>query len=191
MTQCLTVPCLAMVKLSIGLFLLRLAATKSYRHLCVGFLVFMGTYSLGSTFTIIFQCFPVEKVWNYSAGGKCMPIKSRVALGYSYSIITIISDFFLVLVPIPMLWHVKIPRRQRAAVCGVLSIGTFAASASIVKCLYLVNYGKTGDFLCKPSRLPPSNRACIDARTQGTASISAPGPSSKSILASFRRASPH
>ena len=58
-----------------------------------------------------------------------------------------------------MLCHVQIPRRQRYMVCGILSVGTFAASASIVKCFFVVNYGKTGDFLCKfhhPSLIPHS-----------------------------------
>jgi len=48
-----------------------------------------------------------------------------------------------------MLWHVQIPLRQRFMVCGILSLGTFAASASIVKFIFVININRTGDLLCK------------------------------------------
>lgn len=90
-----------MVKVSIGLFLLRLAASKLYRHVCVGFIVIMSTYSFASALTIIFQCYPVRAIWDVSTpNANCMSTQVRLGLGYSYSIVTIISDFFLVVLPV-------------------------------------------------------------------------------------------
>ncbi|KAA8911652.1 hypothetical protein FN846DRAFT_935154 [Sphaerosporella brunnea] len=147
-TQVITVPCLAIVKDSIALLLLRLAATEFYRRVCIIFITVLSTYSLASTFTVIFQCVPVQAAWDSSVPNqKCMTPAVRVGLSYSYSIIAVISDFFLVLLPIAMLWNAQITRRQRVAICGILSVGAFASSASIVKAHYLTNYGKKGDFL--------------------------------------------
>ena len=123
MTQCLTPPCIAFVKISIGLFLIRLSATALYRRICIGFIVIMGIYSFASMFTIIFQCMPISFSWDPSGDGKCMPSTVLLGLAYSFSIVTVISDFFLVLLPVAMLWDVKIPRRQRWAVCGILGVG--------------------------------------------------------------------
>jgi hypothetical protein len=100
-TQVLCVPALATVKVSIGLFMLRLAATKTYKLICISFLVFMSSYSLAATFTIIFQCLPVEAIWYSTVPDQhCMPAHVRVGLGYTFSIVTVLSDFFLVILPV-------------------------------------------------------------------------------------------
>ncbi|KAI5814914.1 hypothetical protein BZA77DRAFT_388716 [Pyronema omphalodes] len=147
-SQVFAVPCMMMVKVSIGMFLLRLASTKMYRNICLGFIVIMTAYSTASTFSIIFQCLPIEFTWDTTVpGGKCLAPAVRVNLGKSYSIICAASDFFIVILPIAMLWNVQIKRRQRFMICGVLGVGTFAAAASIVKTTFINKYGATGDFL--------------------------------------------
>ncbi|KAF8249102.1 hypothetical protein K440DRAFT_599241 [Wilcoxina mikolae CBS 423.85] len=148
LSQVFSLPAMMMVKISAGLFLLRLAATNVYRNICIGFIVLMTLYSVASTFTIIFQCVPVQSIWDPTVkGAKCLSPLVRINLGKSYSINCAISDCFLVLLPIAMLWDVQIARRKRIAICSILGVGSLAAAASIVKTTYLHSYGKTGDFL--------------------------------------------
>ena len=92
---------MATVKVSIGLFLLRIAATKFYQRVCTGFIIIMSTYSLATAFAVIFQCYPVRAIWDITTPNpKCMPTQVLLGLAYSYSIFTIISDYFLVLLPV-------------------------------------------------------------------------------------------
>lgn len=95
-----------MMKISAGLFLLRLAATNVYRNICIGFVVVMTLYSIASVFTVIFQCIPVNSIWDPTVhGAKCLSPHVRVALSKSYSIICAISDFFLVLLPVSLCYQ--------------------------------------------------------------------------------------
>lgn len=50
-------------------------------------------------------------------------------------------------VQIPMLWGVQMNRRHKASLICILALGTFAASASMIKLSYIPNYGRAGDFL--------------------------------------------
>lgn len=46
-----------------------------------------------------------------------------------------------------MLWGVQMNRRHKASLICILALGTFAASASMIKLSYIPNYGRAGDFL--------------------------------------------
>jgi hypothetical protein len=90
-----------MVKISIALFLLRLAVTKFYRTVCLGFIWLMSTFSFASVVALFFQCYPLRAVWDVATpNAKCMSQHVRLGLIYSYVIFTIVSDFFLVLLPV-------------------------------------------------------------------------------------------
>jgi len=100
-TQVLAVPCLAMVKISISLFLLRLAVTRFYRNVCLGFIWFMSAFSFSYVVIIVFQCQPLRAIWDFKTpGAKCMAPRVGLILGYTYAIFTIFSDFFLVVLPV-------------------------------------------------------------------------------------------
>ncbi|KAF8538675.1 hypothetical protein BDD12DRAFT_926709 [Trichophaea hybrida] len=144
LSQVFSLPAMMMVKISAGLFLLRLAAANVHRNICIGFIVLMILYSVASIFTIIFQCVPVQSIWDPTVkGAKCLSPLVRINLGKSYAINCAISDCFL----IAMLWDVQIARRKRIAICSILGIGSLATAASIVKTTYIHSYGKAGDFL--------------------------------------------
>lgn len=70
------------IKLSIGFFLLRLADRTRWKPFLIGILgtrgyfdnemnansskVFLATFTLGSTFAIIFQCLPIQASWDFT-----------------------------------------------------------------------------------------------------------------------------
>lgn len=59
----------------------------------------------------------------------------------------ILTDLIFAVLPIPLLWTLQINSRTKLSVVGILSLGLFAASASLVKVYYLTGYGQFGDFL--------------------------------------------
>jgi len=147
-TQVLSVLAIMFVKISICLFLARLAPTPTYKRICYGIAIFMGIYSIGADFTIIFQCTPIEKIWNrLGVKGTCFTVPVLMGLSYTHSTINISSDILLVFLPVPMLWKAQIAPRKKVILYIILALGLFASCASCVKVHYLVNYGETGDFL--------------------------------------------
>ncbi|PVH77395.1 hypothetical protein DL98DRAFT_573800 [Cadophora sp. DSE1049] len=89
---------------------------------------------ISSIFAIIFQCLPAQAAWNYSVKGKCYPIKKFFL---SLSTFNVITDVLLCILPAPLLWSLKMPKVQRAVVCLLFCMGTFASVASILRITHL------------------------------------------------------
>lgn len=65
------------------------------------------------------QCIPLEALWNPSVPGTCLPLAANIG----NSVMHIITDFFIFLLPIPTLLTLKIPRKQKIGLVLVFSFG--------------------------------------------------------------------
>ncbi|KAK8117730.1 uncharacterized protein PG998_006011 [Apiospora kogelbergensis] len=175
-TQPMCLVALTLTKVSVGVFLLRLAPTKKFRmfiHAIIAFTVLSSTAgfckptlvpnyktahqlihmqiltSMGfHAVTVFFQCRPISFNWdNTTPGGKCIPARNLKIATYFNSILSALTDLIFALLPIPMLINVQLNWKAKSAIIGILSLGIFATAAAIAKMAYLSNYGKYGDLL--------------------------------------------
>ncbi|KAL6855743.1 hypothetical protein J3F83DRAFT_764119 [Trichoderma novae-zelandiae] len=136
------------IKLSIGIFLLRVSARKVYNYIICISLVIIAIWSLAIFFYDIFQCSPVQKQWDFRIqGGKCASPNDIIAGAYAISVMTIASDWLYALLPIPMLWSVKMTSQAKATVILILGLGIFASIATIIRIKYLSTLQDTDDLL--------------------------------------------
>lgn len=85
------------IKLSIGIFLLRVSARKVYNYIICISLAIIAVWSLAIFFYDIFQCSPVQKQWDFRIkGGKCASPDDIIAAAYAISVMTIASDWLYV-----------------------------------------------------------------------------------------------
>lgn len=85
------------VKLSIGFFLLRLAAQMVYIWILRVSLGVFTVWGFGIFFWNIFQCNPVAKQWDYRIDhGSCVSPDEIVSAAYALTALTIVSDFLYV-----------------------------------------------------------------------------------------------
>lgn len=85
------------IKLSIGIFLLRLSARRVYNWIICISLVIIGIWSLVIFFYDIFQCSPIQKQWDFRIqGGTCASPDDIIAAAYAISVMTIASDWLYV-----------------------------------------------------------------------------------------------
>ncbi|KAF3172517.1 hypothetical protein TWF225_005183 [Orbilia oligospora] len=77
--------------------------------------------------TIIFQCKPIA-YWNDPIGAECIDRSASFIAG---GILIIITDVMTLLLPVPIIWKLKLPVRSRLGVIGIFSLGLFACIASI------------------------------------------------------------
>ncbi|KAI9834034.1 MAG: hypothetical protein M1819_003319 [Sarea resinae] len=89
-------------------------------------------FALGALFAGIFQCSPVRKTWlgHLVQGGKCFDQYLYFKL---VSVINIILDFVVLLLPMPILLRLNMPWKQRIALALVFGIGLFACVSSIIR----------------------------------------------------------
>ena len=112
------------IKLSIALFLLRIAIIKPHIWILRISLTIVAIWSLAIFIYDIFQCTPVKAQWDYTIVNKrCVSGGSFVAAAYSISVMTIVSDWLYALLPIFMIWKVQMTSQAKITVGFVLSLG--------------------------------------------------------------------
>ncbi|KAN0117815.1 hypothetical protein V8E51_003792 [Hyaloscypha variabilis] len=137
-----------LVKVSIGLFLLRLTPSQFYHRFIWCMQAFMVIYSTVALITILTQCRPLTVIWDPSVkNAVCFSPLGLRACAYFNAACSIIADLVFALLPIGILWNVKINARVKLALVFILSLGVFALISCIVKVYYLSFYGKFNDFL--------------------------------------------
>ncbi|KAF2730897.1 hypothetical protein EJ04DRAFT_499707 [Polyplosphaeria fusca] len=80
-------------------------------------------------FVAIFQCTPVQAAWDFTIPNrKCINF-----IGYLYasSAVTVATDLVLCFLPLPYLWRLQMPLKQRVILCMLFAGGAGACIASI------------------------------------------------------------
>ncbi|KAI1385399.1 uncharacterized protein F4822DRAFT_432250 [Hypoxylon trugodes] len=142
-----------MVKVSVGFFLIRISPSVYYKRILQGVMTFLIAYTFVCFMTLMLQCKNLAILWDSRVETTCWSQSTLQGLSYANSTVNIVTDIFFALLPIPMLWNVKINARTKASLICVLGLGVFACAAAIVKAAFITNYGKTGDFLWDSANL--------------------------------------
>ncbi|PLB47462.1 integral membrane family protein [Aspergillus steynii IBT 23096] len=146
-TQAIYMWAIGLVKISIGLFLLRFAPRRGYKVFIWVVIVLMFLYTAICFFTLIFQCKDIRSIWDQSVKSECFKPPQLLALSYTNTALNILTDLVFAILPVFMLRHLQVNRRVKASLMCILGLGIFACAAACVKVSVLPNYGRTGDFL--------------------------------------------
>lgn len=143
-----------LIKLSIAIFLLRIALQKRYRWTIYVSMIIITIWSLALFFWDVFQCTPVTAQWDYTilqrdSNAECASADSVVMAAYALSVMNILSDWLYALLPIPMIWNVKMTLEAKLTVSLVLGLGIFASIATLVRLKFLADLMNTSDILRK------------------------------------------
>ncbi|RYO70744.1 hypothetical protein AA0113_g2973 [Alternaria arborescens] len=137
------------VKVSFSLMLLRISPSKPLRRFLWGMIVLQVTLGVYNTLATLLQCIPVRKAWDLlgTVPGRCWSSKAVRTSSITVSVIHILTDFMLALLPISFLRRIQRPIRERVIVGALMGLGFFAGIASILKIVAAMDFGKTGDQL--------------------------------------------
>lgn len=107
------------VKISILLLYIRLfmrnRVTKYSTYAC---LTFVGGYIVACELSLAFGCQPLSRLFNKDIPGKCVDFKQHVLI---QNCLNIVSDAFMVLIPIPAAWALQLPTRQKIGVIAIFA----------------------------------------------------------------------
>jgi len=140
----------ALIKCSVGFLLLRITpnGAKTYRYILYVSMVVLSLWTIITFFIILFQCRPVSFAWDQRSGkGHCTPSTSIANAGYAFSAMDILFDWLFALLPVPMLWDVKMSIQVKASLILILGLGVFASTATIVRLKYIVALTDPTDIL--------------------------------------------
>lgn len=105
------------------LFLWRLTGQKKgVKRAIIALLVFNGVATVMNIFFVMFRCLPLQAIWDRFShpDAKCLPF-SRVTT--AFAAVSLITDTFALMIPTWIVYDLKIDRRQKALLIGILSFG--------------------------------------------------------------------
>ncbi|TDZ16460.1 hypothetical protein Cob_v010796 [Colletotrichum orbiculare MAFF 240422] len=142
--------CLSMIasKISIGYFLLRITVRKT--DIWIIYTVMMLTVCTGVVFFFVtlLQCIPVAYFWDkdLGGGGNCISMDVIIALTYLYSACSVICDFTFAILPMVLIWNLKMDRKTKVALIPVMAMACIASAAVVVRMPFVKDF-KNPDFL--------------------------------------------
>lgn len=83
----------------------------------IGFIVVYGTWTVVSAWA---NCVPLAKFWDPSVPGFCL---NKEALWFSNSAVHILTDLLILILPMPVLKSLQLPRKQKLALMAVFALG--------------------------------------------------------------------
>ncbi|KAL4780330.1 hypothetical protein BJX76DRAFT_364388 [Aspergillus varians] len=133
---------LTLIKAAIVFLYLRVFPTPKFvlaARIVIGVIVTYGLWTLLSSFL---NCLPVKSFWDQDVTGSCIP---RTFLWYFNAAMNIATDIAILVLPIPVLSHLRIPARQKIGVLFIFATGGFACITSMVRLNYLTAATHTKD----------------------------------------------
>ncbi|KAJ5625919.1 hypothetical protein N7510_002228 [Penicillium lagena] len=129
------------LKLSMLAFYVRLMEGLGRRYqipIYVGFL-FVITSFLASIVTIFATCRPFHKNWqiNPNPGNVCQPAIAKPVIAVTFAA-NLLTDPYLIFIPIPMLWKSSLKLLKKIATTIVLSAGVFVLVCATLKSVFLL-----------------------------------------------------
>lgn len=108
------------IKVSILFLYLRLSPLKSFRILVIGHMLLCTAGGVAASITNMLQCMPIAKAWNVALPGECF---DQYILFEGVVIFNLVTNIIIIVLPMPTIWHLHMPLRQRILVLSVFSIG--------------------------------------------------------------------
>jgi hypothetical protein len=71
-------------------------------------------------FVDVFRCKPVEAAWNPTVKGTCM---SYAAFPWATGIFNMISDFYILVLPLPPILRMNMPLVRRLRIAAIFGLG--------------------------------------------------------------------
>ncbi len=127
--EILYAPTIGVVKISTLLLFARIFPSRKFKRMLWAVGLFISTYSAIMVITMIFQCRPIERVWNPVVKAECIDTSKVWILMASMNVLT---DFLLLCLPLPQLWKLQMRRGTKLQLIGIFSIGSLSVSPHLL-----------------------------------------------------------
>lgn len=118
---------LAFTKFSILFQYLRIFPARSFRIACYIVMAIVAAYSSWAIVSGYVNCVPVAKFWIHDLPGSCLSFE---AVWFFNASMNIATDVTLLILPMPLLVQLQLPRVQKIALIGVFGMGILYVSTS-------------------------------------------------------------
>lgn len=138
---------MAAIKISFALMLVRIEQSINIRRFLWAMIALQITLGIYNTLSLVLRCVPLSKAWDLmgTVEGTCWSRKAQSTSVIAASVINVLTDFALALLPISFLRKIQRPLRERIIVGMLMGLGVFAGVASCLKIVSAAQLGRTVD----------------------------------------------
>lgn len=130
---------LSATKASILLLYRRIFPNRRFHIILWAIGAFVLAFTVANVLFIIFQCRPISAGFNPLIKAKCINNEAAVLV---VAILTIITDFIILCLPLPLVWKLQLPMSRKIQISLILLLGTFASVISIYRATVVMNVKK-------------------------------------------------
>ncbi|KGO37239.1 hypothetical protein PEX1_011900 [Penicillium expansum] len=128
-------------KYSILLFFWRIFNSTNIRIPIYVLASMITGWGLGVILTTVFQCMPIQGLWDYSVKAHCGVNINDFFIGNAVP--NIITDWAMLILPLPYVWKIQRSTTQKVALCGAFAMGGFICIISIIRLVIMLDAYKT------------------------------------------------
>ena len=100
-------------------------------------MLLMSLVNIGTVVALILQCRPLQKLWSSSTPGSCYDPMVLSVVGYMQGVVNVLTNFFCTMMPVVILWNVKIKRSLKIGIPALMGIGRVATISQICRVVFL------------------------------------------------------
>jgi hypothetical protein len=99
----------------------RIMSVSNIRWVYMGFIIFLSLWNLSQLIMVCLLCIPLEAAWDTNAKGKCYP--HQTVMWRVNGVMHIVLDFAIIVMPLPIVWNLNLPRSQKWLLSGIFGLG--------------------------------------------------------------------
>ncbi|KAM5435473.1 hypothetical protein McanMca71_005251 [Microsporum canis] len=121
-----------LTKISVLLLYLQVFICAWFKTTCWTGIAVIVAFTAGTVVSSIFQCNPLPYAFDKKTpgAGTCINV---AAFWFANASFIIVTDVFIVLLPIPVILRLQLPGRSKVALCGVFALGLFVCVTSVLR----------------------------------------------------------
>ncbi|KAL9014999.1 MAG: hypothetical protein Q9173_000376 [Seirophora scorigena] len=128
-------------KFSLLTFYVRIFAIRTFRILAYMVAAIVSAWALSVFLETFLLCRPFAYNWDPTITD--FTCGNRNAAYIAAGSLNIVTDIMVLCLPIPMVWNLQIPRRNKAILTAVFGMGLFVCIVSILRLIFLVSVSYT------------------------------------------------
>ncbi|KPM42684.1 hypothetical protein AK830_g3836 [Neonectria ditissima] len=109
------------VKLSFLLNYYRLMSVSNMRLVILAAMIILTVWAVSQAIMGFVQCIPLQAVWDPRIKANCIP--NRTTWWYFNGVFNIVTDFAILLLPLPIVWKLLLPLSQKIILMGIFGLG--------------------------------------------------------------------
>ncbi|KAI1870947.1 hypothetical protein JX265_005987 [Neoarthrinium moseri] len=131
-------PAHLLIKTSIIIFYVRIFRTRCFRRVAWAVWVYTFLWSIQAQVASLLECQPPAYFYDRNIeGGSCVP-DPLINISLTESVLNTLGDLAIFIMPMPMLKHLHVNERKRAALYAIFAVGLFVNIISVIRWVSLL-----------------------------------------------------